>query len=190
MEGGPAVIQAGVGLIYDGPVVYMGTLSKEIVPGLRIGWVIAAPRMIEAQTMAKQGSDMCTSGLTQWVAMAALESGVMERAQPAILNLYRSRRDALCASMTEHLSDWFDWKVPVGSMFVWAVTWDPLLATDRLLPEALKAGVCVAPSSVFDPTGQDRCAIRINFTLNLPDHLVEGVYRLASALRALSSQKD
>ena len=133
----------------------MGTLSKEVVPGLRIGWMIAAPAMIEALVMAKQGADMCTSGVTQRMALAALESGLIERLQPEIVAVYRARRDALCAAMAEHLSDWFDWEVPVGGMFVWAVARDPSLDTDRLWSVALEAGVCVSPSSVFDsPRGE------------------------------------
>lgn len=176
------------GEIYDGPVVYMGTMSKEVVPGLRIGWVIAAPGMIEALVIAKQGSDMCTSGVTQRIALAALESGLMERLQPVIVNLYRARRDALCAAMAEHLAEWFAWEVPVGGMFVWAVARDPALDTDRLWSAALEAGVCVAPSSVFDAAGEHRRALRLNFTLNPPDKLAEGVRRLAAVLRTLSPE--
>jgi 2-aminoadipate transaminase len=176
------------GRLYDGPVLYMGTLSKEIAPGLRIGWVIGAPEMIEALTMAKQGSDMCTSGVTQRIALAALESGLVERLRPAIVALYRERRDALCAALAEDLSDWFDWDVPVGGMFVWAVARDPALDTDQLFAAALEAGVCVTPSSVFDPAGQNRRALRLNFTLNPPDRLAEGVRRLAAAVRALAKE--
>ncbi|HJT11278.1 MAG TPA: PLP-dependent aminotransferase family protein [Dongiaceae bacterium] len=176
------------GQLYDGPLVYMGTLSKEVVPGLRIGWMIAAPAMIEALVMAKQGADMCTSGVTQRIALAALEGGLIERLQPAIVALYRARRDALCAAMAEHLSDWFDWEVPVGGMFVWAVARDPALDTDRLWSVALEAGVCVSPSGVFDSTGANRRALRLNFTLNPPDRLAEGVRRLATALKAMANQ--
>jgi 2-aminoadipate transaminase len=176
------------GQVYDGPVVYMGTLSKEVVPGLRIGWIIAAPAMIEALVMAKQGADMCTSGVTQRMALAALEGGLIERLQPAIVALYRARRDALCAAMAEHLADWFAWDVPVGGMFVWAVARDPALDTDRLWSVALEAGVCVSPSSVFDSTGANRRALRLNFTLNPPDRLAEGVRRLAAALERMADQ--
>jgi 2-aminoadipate transaminase len=174
------------GAAYDGPVVYMGTLSKEIAPGLRIGWVVAAPAMIEALTMAKQGSDLCTSGVTQRIALEALESGLVERLQPRIVALYRERRDALCAALDEHLSGWFTAEKPVGGMFVWAVARDPSLDTDRLLSAALQAGVCIAPSSVFDASGRNRSAIRLNFTLNPPDRLAEGIRRLAAALRAMA----
>lgn len=171
---------------YGGPVVYMGTLSKEIAPGLRIGWVVAEPDLIDALTLAKQGSDMCTSGVTQRIALAALEDGLIERIQPKVLALYRERRDALCAALAAQLSDRFTWEVPVGGMFVWAVARDPALDTDRLLARALANRVCVTPSSVFDPAGIDRSAIRINFTLNPPDLLAEGVRRLAAAVRTLA----
>lgn len=170
---------------YDGPVVYMGTLSKEIVPGLRIGWVIAAPAMIRALTAAKQGSDMCSSGLTQGIALAALRAGLIERIRPGVLALYRARRDALCAAMETHLATVFDWERPVGGMFVWAVARDPGFDTDRLLAAALAEGVSVTPSSVFDPAGQNRRAIRLNFTLNPPEVLAEGVRRLARAAATL-----
>jgi 2-aminoadipate transaminase len=172
---------------YVGPVIYMGTLSKQIAPGLRIGWVIAAPEMIEVLTIAKQGTDMCTSGVTQRIALAALESGLIEQIQPMIRDTYRNRRDALCAAMSEHLGEWFDWEVPVGGMFVWATGRDPMLDTDLLLQHAMAAGVCVAPSSVFDASGQNRHAIRINFTLNDPDRLTEGVKRLAGALTTMQA---
>lgn len=176
------------GTAYDGPVVYMGTLSKEITPGLRVGWVIAAPEMIKAMTTAKQGSDMCTSGVTQLMALEALKAGLIEEIHPRIIALYRERRDALCQAMATHLSDWFEWEVPVGGMFVWAVGRDPDLDTDRLLSFAMKAGVCLSPSSVFDAEGRYRRAVRLNFTLNPADKLIEGVKRLANALRAMDTE--
>ena len=170
---------------YDGPVAYSGTLSKEISPGLRIGWVVAAPALIEALTLAKQGSDMCTSGITQRIALAAIEGGLVERLRPVLVDLYRTRRDALCAALAEHAGAWLSFEKPVGGMFVWAVMRDPATDTDRLLEAGLAAGVCVAPSSVFDAAGRYRRALRLNFTLNPPERLIEGVRRLATALRAL-----
>lgn len=166
---------------YSGPVVYMGTLSKELAPGLRIGWLVAAPDLIAALTMAKQGSDMCSSGLTQRVALDAFAARLPERILPNILDLYKTRRDALCAALAEHLAPWFDFEKPVGGMFVWAVARDPGFDTDKLLKAALAEGVCVTPSSVFDVEGRNRRAIRINFTLNSAERLGEGARRLALA---------
>jgi 2-aminoadipate transaminase len=173
---------------YEGPVVYLGTLSKELAPGFRIGWAIAAPEVIRALVTAKQGSDMCTSGLCQRIAHDAFAAGLTERILPNVLALYRSRRDALCAAMADHLHGLFDWEVPSGGMFVWATARDPELNTDVLLREALAHGVCITPSSVFDPEGRNRRSIRINFTLNDPDKLAEGVRRLAKATLAASAK--
>ncbi len=169
---------------YDGPVIYLGTLSKELAPGLRIGWAIAAPEVIAALVTAKQGSDMCTSGLCQRIALDALTSGLTNKVLPSILSLYRARRDALSEAMSEHLADLFDWQVPSGGMFVWAGARDPRLNTDLLVQVGLDHGVCVSPSSVFDPVGRDRSAIRVNFTLNTAEDLTEGTRRLAAAARA------
>ncbi|MFT4012207.1 MAG: PLP-dependent aminotransferase family protein [Paracoccus sp. (in: a-proteobacteria)] len=175
---------------YDGPGIYLGTVSKELAPGLRIGWVIAAPEMIQALTLAKQGSDMSTSGLCQMIYLRALQQGLTERVLPGILSLYADRRDALLDAMGRHLSDLFTWERPKGGMFVWASARDPRLDTDRLLALALEHGTCVTPSSVFDPEGLDRRAIRVNFTLNAPPELDEGVRRLARAARAALAQEE
>jgi 2-aminoadipate transaminase len=169
---------------YAGPVIYLGTMSKELVPGLRVGWVIASPEMIQSMVIAKQGSDLCTSGLSQCIALRALSSGLIDRTLPRTISLYRSRRDALCKALSDHLSDFFTWEVPAGGMFVWAIARDRRLNTDKLLHIALSHGVCIAPSSAFDPQGKNRSAIRINFTLNDEDRLNIGVQRLARATKA------
>ncbi len=170
---------------YRGPVVYLGTFSKEIAPGLRIGWMIAAPEAIEAFGMAKQGADMCTSPLCQRIALDALRTGLPEKIRPGLLALYSERRNALAAAMAEHLSGLFDWEVPVGGMFIWATAKDPDFDTDRLFETGLEHGVCVSPGRVFDPAGKDRRSIRLNFTLNPPEKLAEGVRRLAKACAAM-----
>ena len=175
---------AATGAAYEGPVIYLGTLSKELAPGFRIGWVIAAPRMIAALTTAKQGSDMCTSGLCQMIALRAFQAGLTDQILPLVLDTYRQRRDALCAAMDRLLAPFLDWQIPQGGMFVWATARDPRLDTDRLLRAALDHGVCITPGSTFDPMGQDRRSIRINFTLNPQDRLAEGTRRLAKAIAA------
>ncbi|WP_426032173.1 PLP-dependent aminotransferase family protein [Cypionkella sp. TWP1-2-1b2] len=179
---------AATGIPYNGPVIYLGTLSKELAPGLRVGWVIAAPEMIQALVMAKQGSDMSTSGLGQRITLDAFDTGLTDSILPNILSLYRDRRDALCAAMHSDLKGLFDWQTPSGGMFVWATARNPALNTDHLLRAALAHGVCITPSSVFDPTGENHCAIRINFTFNDPQKLTEGIRRLAAATRACLAQ--
>lgn len=172
---------------YDGPIIHLGSVSKELAPGLRVGWIIAAPQMIQTLIAAKQGADLCSSGLNQRIVLAAIESGLVDRLSPRMVALYRERRDALCAAMAEHLTEWFVWDVPVGGMFVWAVARDSSLDTDRLVSIGTEIGVLVGPGSVFDPWAKSRNALRLNFTANAPEKLVAGVRRLADAVRKLLS---
>ncbi len=169
---------------YDGPVVYLGTISKTFVPGLRIGWVVAAPPIIEALTIAKQGSDICTGALQQFIVLEAFQRGIVERIPLRSLELYRERRDALCDAIHQYLDADFDWFKPSGGMFVWLTAKDPDLDTDALLQEALATGVAFLPSSVFDAGERKKDALRVNFTLNPPDVLREGMARLSRAVAA------
>lgn len=170
---------------YCGPVIYLGTLSKELVPGLRVAWIIGSPDVIKALKSAKQSADLCSNGIAQRIALSAVQHGLIERLRPRIVSLYRERRDALAAAMTEYLSDWFEWTVPVGGMFIWAVSRDRSLDTDAVTSVGMDEGVLVAPGRVFDPLGQDRSGVRLNFTFNSPELLREAVRRLATAMRRL-----
>lgn len=176
--------------LYDGRVVYLGTLSKTIAPGLRIGWTIAAPEMINALTLAKQGSDLCTGGVQQVIALEAMERGLIEQQAPLITTLYRERRNVLCDALDQHLARWFTWERPTGGMFVWlTVKPETTIDTDVLLATALDCGVAFTPSSVFDPSGVMKRSIRMNFTLNPPDTLREGVARLGRAVETLLAKQ-
>lgn len=170
--------EAGFGPPDAGPVVYLGTTSKTFVPGIRIGWAIGAPEMINALTLAKQSTDLCTSALCQFIALEAFDSGLVDRLVPQIVELYRLRRDVICEALSRHLEPYFDWEVPRGGMFVWLSAKDEHMDTDVLFHAALKAGVAFTPSSVFDSKEGHKRAMRVNFTLNPPDVLREGVERL------------
>lgn len=172
---------------YDGPVIYLGTLSKSIVPGLRVGWVIASPDMIRALTLAKQSADISSSMLTHAVALELLEADIEKVHVPGMVGHYRERRDALCAAAAESLTPWFEWQVPPGGMFVWMKARNPAVDTDTLYTRALREKVAYVPGSVFDPAGADKSSMRINFTRNAPDVLREGVRRLAVAAKDMFS---
>jgi 2-aminoadipate transaminase len=168
---------------YDGPVIYLGTLSKSIVPGLRVGWAIAGAEMIRMLTLAKQCSDLSSSMFSQAVALELFESGFDRQHSMSINQVYRERRDALCAEAAARIGDWFEWEVPPGGMFVWMRAKDPRIDTDELYRYALREKVAFVPGSVFDPAGADRSAMRVNFTRSTPDTIAEGVRRLERAIR-------
>lgn len=179
----------GSGGHYDGPVVYLGTVSKSLAPGLRVGWVVAAPRMIQTLALVKQGSDLSSSMLTQAVAYELMARGIDIAHAASIVPAYRQRRDALCDALAERLSAWFDWEKPVGGMFVWLRAKEPDVDTDELYKFAIEEKVAFVPSSVFDFEGRDRTGLRLNFTRSPPATIVEGVRRLERAVDAYRSAR-
>lgn len=174
---------------YAGPVIYLGTLSKSLAPGLRVGWVVAEASLIATLALAKQSTDIASSLLTQAVALEMIESDFEAHHIPKIVATYRERRDALCTAAAEHLSDWFEWEVPPGGMFVWMRAKDEAIDTDALYAHALAENVAFVPSSVFDPSGALKSAMRVNFTRSPPEVLVEGVRRLERAVRRLLAER-
>jgi 2-aminoadipate transaminase len=174
---------------YDGPVIYLGTLSKSLVPGLRVGWIIAEPGMIQNLAMAKQASDLSSSMFTQAVALELLERDFDHHHAKAIVPCYRERRDALCDEASLRLRNWFEWDVPVGGMFVWMRNRDRTIDTDELYEFAVEEKVAFVPSSAFDFTGNDRFAMRVNFTRSAPDVIREGVRRLERAISNYCSSR-
>ena len=168
---------------YDGPVVYCGTLSKSIAPGLRIGWMVGEPELIRMLALAKQCSDLSSSMYTHAVALELLEANIEAGHVPAILACYRERRDAMHEILTAELGEWFTGDRPSGGMFFWLEARGGAIDTDALYQRALREGVAFVPSSVFDPHGELRTAMRLNFTRNEPEVMAEGVRRLARAVR-------
>ena len=168
--------------IYTGPIIYLGTVSKSLVPGLRVGWVIAEAGMIQTLALAKQSSDLSSSLLTQAIALELLESGFDHEHAKTTVAAYRIRRDALCREAALRLSEWFDWDIPVGGMFVWMRAKNQAINTTDLYRFAVEEKVAFVPSSVFDFTGNDAFAMRVNFTRSAPDVLVEGIRRLELAI--------
>lgn len=176
---------------YAGPVIYLGTVSKSLAPGLRVGWVVASPDMIATLALVKQGTDLSSSMLTQAIAFELLERGVDQTHAASIVPAYRQRRDALCAAATLRLGEWFDWEVPVGGMFVWLRARDAAFDTDELYKFAIEERVAFVPSSVFDFAGLDRSGLRLNFTRSSPETIAEGMARLERAVLAyLSSRRQ
>lgn len=168
---------------YAGPVIYLGTVSKSLVPGLRVGWVVAEAGMVQMLALAKQSSDLSSSLLTQAIALELLESGFDHEHAKTTVAAYRERRDALCREAALRLADWFEWEVPVGGMFVWMRAKHDAIDTNALYRFAVEEKVAFVPGSVFDFSGEDRFSMRVNFTRSAPEVLREGVIRLERAIR-------
>mgnify|MGYP003350728425 CR=1 FL=1 len=120
--------------------VYLGSFSKVLAPGLRLGYVLAPPALFPKLLQAKQAADLHTPGFNQRVVHEVIKDGFLARHVPTIRARYRAQRDAMRAALERHLPAGCRWNVPVGGMFFW-VELPPALDAVKLLDRAVEAGV-------------------------------------------------
>lgn len=165
-----------------GHVVYISTFSKTIAPGLRVGWVVAAPEILQRLVILKQASDLHSSSLDQRIIHEYLLVGTSDahvaRIRAAYGERYRALDDALAAEMPAS----YRWTHPEGGMFLWVTGPDDLDSGD-LLRRALGHKVAFVPGQDFFPNGEGRNYMRLNFSNSSPERIREGVARLAGLLR-------
>jgi 2-aminoadipate transaminase len=170
----------------DPDVIYLGTFSKILAPGLRLGWM-AAPRPILAKVLlAKQAADLCGSSFTQTVAERYMTGTAWRHVLADLTHTYHERRDAMLAALAEHFPEDVTWTHPEGGFFVW-VTLPAHLDTKPLLADAVERGVTFVPGSDFYPEGQGSNKLRIAFCYEEPVQIVEGVRRIAEVLEGTLS---
>jgi 2-aminoadipate transaminase len=165
-----------------GAVLYMGTASKTLAPGLRLGWVVAPREVIQRLVTLKQGTDLHTSTLTQMLAYETAKAGFLDRHVRALRGVYRARRDAMLGALEAHFPPGVQWTRPQGGLFLW-VTLPGGLDSSSLLQEAIAAKVAFVPGAAFFPEGGGERTLRLNFSFCAPSVIVEGVRRLGQVLR-------
>jgi 2-aminoadipate transaminase len=166
---------------WSGGVLYLGTLSKTLAPGFRLGWVVAPEEVIARLVRAKQGADLHTSTFTQMVAYETARGGFLDRHVRRIREVYRPRRDAMLAALGRYFPAGVRWTRPQGGLFLW-VTLPAGLDSSRLLDEALRAGVAFVPGAPFFPGKGGADTLRLNFSYCKPDLIEEGIRRLGAAV--------
>lgn len=164
-----------------GSVLYMGTCSKVLAPGLRVGWIVAEVEVIARLTLAKQSTDLHTASLNQMLVHELWHTGMLERHTPTIVNMYRERRNAMLAALSEHFPPEAQWTEPQGGMFLW-VTLPAELDATELLNDALAERVAFVPGEAFHADGAGRNTLRLNFSNASPDRIHEGIARLGRVL--------
>ena len=167
----------------DGNVLYVGTFSKVLMPGLRVGWVIAPEVVTEKIVQAKQAVDLHTSTLCQWIVWELIRGGVLDRQIPLLRRVYRERRDAMLAAMQEHFPSEVTWTRPAGGMFLMATLPRGLDAGD-VLSRAIQHKVAFVPGGEFH-VAEGLNTMRLNFSNACPERIQEGVRRLASTLKQM-----
>jgi DNA-binding transcriptional MocR family regulator len=172
-----------------GCVVSLGSFSKILAPGLRLGWVQAHPTLIArfvtaGVTASGGGLNHFTSTLVQ----AILEHDLLAPNLAILRQTYGARVRALETMLHEHLGDTIDFTPPGGGYFFWLTCRDAV-DTRLLLPLAEEAGVSYRPGPGFSPSGQFANALRISFALYEIDSLQQAIIRLAHALKQYRAQE-
>ena len=166
-----------------GGVVYVGTFSKILMPGLRVGFAIGPTHVIDKLVEAKQAADLHTSTLNQWIVLELCQMGFIEEFVPRLCREYRARRDAMLCALDKHLPETFSWTRPEGGMFLWLRLPENLDAALRLTA-ALGKKVAFVPGQEFHADGAGKNTIRLNFSGATPERIEIGIARLAQALLA------
>ena len=166
----------------DGVVIYIGTFSKILFPGLRLGWLIAPPPVIERLQAAKQLADLHTSGLIQAAVHRFCERRLLDRHAARVVREYRRRRETLLAALASRMPAGTTWTEPTGGFSLFLTLPEGMTAA-RLLPLALQRGVAFTAGDVFFLNGSGTRTLRLSFSSVPTQQIERGVQRLAEAIR-------
>jgi DNA-binding transcriptional MocR family regulator len=163
-------------------VIYLGTVSKTFSPGVRVGWALAEPSVVQRLILAKEAADLCSSNLNMLVTERWFSDESRWRSALDVLaRTYRARRDAMLEAIGEHFPDGCRWTVPDGGFYVW-VTLPSWVDTKALLAAAVERRVAYVPGTAFFPDGRGANQMRLAFCYPPEDRIREGVQRLGALL--------
>ncbi len=166
----------------DNDVVYLGTFSKVLSPGIRLGYVVGPHDVIEKLNIAKQAVDLATSSVSTYIAQAYVSGGYMDKQIPKIIDLYRQKRDLMIESFVNYFPGDVEYTRPNGGMFLWVTRKGA--NTDKMFEEAVKQKVLYVVGSAFYPDEDNHESMRLNFTFSSNENIVEGVKRLGKLFEA------
>jgi len=163
-------------------VVYVGTLSKILSPGIRLGWAVAPPPVMEKIVLGKQASDLCTSTLTQYFVREYFAEGRWLEYVGSLVGIYRRRRDAMLEALERHFPPQATWTRPQGGLFIWA-TLPEYIDTGDLLAKALREDVAFVPGqAAYVEEGRGRSSMRLNFSGGTEEEIREGIRRIGKVI--------
>jgi 2-aminoadipate transaminase len=162
-------------------VIYLGTFSKILSPGIRLGWAVAPPPVMEKIILGKQATDLCTSTLTQYFVREYFAEGRWQRYIGDLIEIYRDRRDTMIEALRTHFPAEATWTEPQGGLFIWATLPD-YIDTGDLLAKALRADVAFVPGQAAYVDGRGRHSMRLNFSGVNEEEIREGVRRIGKVI--------
>ena len=163
-------------------VIYLGTFSKILSPGLRIGWTTAPAPVLEKMNLGKQGADLCSSAFSQMFVASYFEHDHWQDYLQSLRDLYRRRRDVMLESLAEHFPPEATWTHPGGGLFIWARLPDFIDTTD-LLARALRENVAFVPGRAAYLDGRGGSEMRLNFSGVSDADIREGIRRIGKVVR-------
>ena len=163
--------------------VYLGSFSKVLAPGLRLGFMVAPAALMPKLLQAKQAADLHSPGFNQRMIAEVMQGGFLDRHVPTIRALYKSQRDAMLAALSREMKGLdMTWNTPVGGMFLWARLPAGMSAVE-LLPKAVDKGVAFVPGAAFYADSADPRTLRLSFVTASIEQISTGIAALAAAIR-------
>lgn len=170
--------------------LYLGSFSKVLAPGLRLGFMIAPAAVYPKLLQAKQAADLHSPSFNQRMIVEVMQDGFLERHVPTIRALYKSQRDAMLAALAKEMKGLdVQWNAPAGGMFLWARL-PPGMDAVELLPKAVDQGVAFVPGAAFYADAPDVRTLRLSFVTASAQEIDIGVAALARTIRQQSRQGD
>ena len=171
--------------------IYLGSFSKVLAPGLRLGFVVAPQAVYPKLLQAKQAADLHSPGFNQRLIAEVMKNGFLERHVPAIRALYQSQRDAMLGALTREMpqgdpDSTLTWNRPAGGMFLWARLPKGMNAVD-LLPYAVDHGVAFVPGAPFYAADGDPRTLRLSYVTPSVDEIERGVAALGRAIETYAA---
>jgi 2-aminoadipate transaminase len=164
-------------------VIYMGSFSKVLTPGIRLGYVCAPLPLVRRLELAKQAADLHTAQLTQMVVHEVVKDGFLDEHIPTIRSLYANQCQAMLDALDEHFPESVSWTRPEGGMFIW-VTLPKSIDASKLLDQAIAARVAFVPGAPFYANEPATNTLRLSFVTVPPERIREGVAVLGQLIKA------
>jgi 2-aminoadipate transaminase len=163
--------------------IYLGSFSKVLAPGLRLGYLIAPAHVLPKLLQAKQAADLHSPGFNQRMVAEVLKDGFLDRHVPGIRALYHAQRDAMLQALQRELHGLgVQWNTPAGGMFLW-MRLPPGMDALTLLPKAVEKGVAFVPGAPFYASAADPRTLRLSFVTATAEQIATGVALLAATIR-------
>jgi 2-aminoadipate transaminase len=161
-------------------VIYLGSFSKTLAPGFRVGWALAPHAIREKLILAAESAILSPSSFNQLVVSEYLATADWRGQIDTFRGVYRERRDAMVSALSEYLPQ-LHWTVPNGGFYVW-LTLPNTLDSKQMLPRAVRELVAYTPGTAFFADGRGRHAMRLSFCYPTPERIREGIRRLATVI--------